>query len=106
MTANDLELLQQFARDHAPDAFTEIVRRHLNLVHSAALRQARSPQLAEEIAQSVFADLARAAGTLQPDTIVAAWLYTVTRRTTVDVIRKESRRQPNFFSPFPRLAED
>ena len=92
--------------DHAPDAFTEIVRRHLNLVHSAARRQARSPQLAEEIAQSVFADLARAADTLQPDTIVAAWLYTVTRRTAVDVIRKESRRQPNFFSPFPRLAED
>jgi DNA-directed RNA polymerase specialized sigma24 family protein len=58
---SDLDLLRQFARENSQDAFTEIVRRHLNLVYSAALRQVRSPQLAEEIAQSVFADLASGA---------------------------------------------
>ena len=93
MTPSDLDLLQQFTRDHAQDAFTELVRRHVNLVHSAALRQVRSPQLAEEVAQSVFADLAREAGKLKPDTILTAWLHAVTRRTAIDVIRKESRRQ-------------
>ena len=56
---NDLNLLGQYARDKAQDAFTEIVRRHVDLVYSAALRQVRSPQLAEEVAQSVFTDLAR-----------------------------------------------
>ena len=56
---SDLDLLRRFARENSQDAFAEIVRRHLNLVYSAALRQVRSPQLAEEIAQSVFADLAR-----------------------------------------------
>ena len=61
---SDLDLLRQFARENSQDAFAEIVRRHLNLVYSAALRQVRSPQLAEEIAQSVFADLARDAGKL------------------------------------------
>jgi RNA polymerase sigma factor (sigma-70 family) len=90
---SDLDLLRQFARENSQDAFTEIVRRHVNLVYSAALRQVRSPQLAEEIAQSVFADLARDAGKLKPDTILTAWLYSVTRRTAIDVIRKESRRQ-------------
>jgi RNA polymerase sigma factor (sigma-70 family) len=94
---SDLDLLQQFAWENSQDAFTEIVRRHLNLVYSAALRQARSPQLAEEIAQSVFADLARNAGKLSNSTggppVLTAWLYTVTRRTAIDVIRKESRRQ-------------
>src|ERR1017187_7914160 len=65
MTANDLDLLRQFARDHSQDAFTALVKRHVNLVYSAALRQVRAPQLAEEIAQSVFADLARDAGKLQ-----------------------------------------
>lgn len=90
---SDLELLHRFARENSQDAFAEIVRRHLNLVYSAALRQVRSPQLAEEIAQSVFADLARNAGKLKPDTILAAWLYTVTRRTAIGIIRKESRRQ-------------
>ena len=89
----DLELLGQYARNQAQDAFTEIVRRHVDLVYSAALRQVRSPQLAEEVAQSVFTDLARNAGTLQPDTVLTAWLYQVTRRTAVDVVRKESRRQ-------------
>jgi RNA polymerase sigma factor (sigma-70 family) len=90
---SDLDLLRQFARENSQDAFSEIVRRHLNLVYSAALRQVRSPQLAEEIAQSVFADLARDARKLKSDTILTAWLYSVTRRTAIDVIRKESRRQ-------------
>jgi RNA polymerase sigma factor (sigma-70 family) len=90
---SDLDLLRQFARENSQDAFTEIVRRHVNLVYSAALRQVRSPQLAEEIAQSVFNDLAREAEKLKPDTILTAWLYTVMRRTAIDVIRKESRRQ-------------
>jgi RNA polymerase sigma factor (sigma-70 family) len=90
---SDLDLLRRFARENAQDAFAEIVRRHLNLVYSAALRQVRSPQLAEEVAQSVFADLAREAGKLKPDTNLTAWLYSVTRRTAIDAIRKESRRQ-------------
>jgi RNA polymerase sigma factor (sigma-70 family) len=90
---SDLDLLRQFARENSQDAFAEIVRRHLNLAYSAARRQVRSPQLAEDIAQSVFADLAREAGKLKPDTILTAWLYSVTRRTAIDAIRKESRRQ-------------
>jgi RNA polymerase sigma factor (sigma-70 family) len=90
---SDLDLLRQFARENSQDAFTELVQRHVNLVYSAALRQVRSPQLAEDVAQSVFADLARDAVKLKPDTVLTAWLYAVTRRTAVDVIRKESRRQ-------------
>ena len=61
-----LELLERYRRDGAEDAFAELVRRHLNLVHSAALRQVRSPQLAEEVAQSAFADLARQCHRLAP----------------------------------------
>ena len=65
----------------------------MDLVYSAALRQTRSPQLAEEVSQSVFTDLAQNASKLKPDTILTAWLYQVTRRTSIDVIRRESRRQ-------------
>ena len=90
---SDLELLQNYADRNSEEAFAELVRRHVNLVYSAALRQVRSPQLAEEVAQSVFTDLARNAGKLKPDTVLTAWLYQVTRRTAVDVVRKESRRQ-------------
>jgi len=93
MSETDLELLRRYAGDHAEDAFAEIVRRHLNLVYSAALRQVRSPQLAEDVAQSTFMDLARNAARLKPDTILTAWLYEVTRRTAIDVVRREARRQ-------------
>jgi RNA polymerase sigma factor (sigma-70 family) len=92
MTA-DTQLLKEYAAGKSQDAFTELVRRHIDLVYSAALRQVRSPQLAEEVSQSVFTDLARTADKLTPDTILTAWLYQVTRRTAVDVIRRESRRQ-------------
>ncbi|MEN9575181.1 MAG: hypothetical protein RL514_3036 [Verrucomicrobiota bacterium] len=91
--ANDMDLLRHFARDGVEEAFAELVRRHLDLVHSAALRQVRSPQLAEEVAQSVFTDLARDATRLKSGTVPAAWLYQVTRRTAIDVIRREARRQ-------------
>ncbi|HKS36927.1 MAG TPA: sigma-70 family RNA polymerase sigma factor [Verrucomicrobiae bacterium] len=93
MSDTDLQLLARYVRQHAEDAFAEIVRRHLDLVYSAALRQLRSQQLAEEVAQSAFTDLARSAHRLAPDTILAAWLYQVTRRTATDVVRREARRQ-------------
>jgi RNA polymerase sigma factor (sigma-70 family) len=92
MTA-DGQLLRDYAREKSQAAFTELVRRHVDLVYSAALRQVRSPQLAQEVGQSVFTDLAGAAEKLPPNTILTAWLYQVTRRTAIDVVRRESRRQ-------------
>ena len=90
---DDLDLLRQYATDGSQAAFTALVQRHVNLVYSAALRQIRSPHLAEEITQSVFADLARDAAKLKSDTILTAWLYQVARRTAIDAVRQESRRQ-------------
>jgi RNA polymerase sigma factor (sigma-70 family) len=93
MNADDRSLLRQYAEQRSQEAFAALVNRHLNLVYSAALRLVRSPQLAEEVAQSVFTDLARNADKLRPDTILAAWLYRVAYRTAVDVVRREARRQ-------------
>src|SRR5256885_13445911 len=90
---NDLELLREYARERSEEAFAALVQRHLDLVYSAALRQVRAPQLAEEVAQSVFIDLSRNASRLKPGTVLTGWLYQVTRRTAIDVVRRESRRQ-------------
>jgi len=81
----DLELLRRYAQQGSEEAFAALVNRHWDLVYSAGLRQVRSPQLAEEVAQSVFADLSRNTHKLGPDTILPAWLYQVTRRTAIDV---------------------
>ena len=90
---NDWELLKDYCRNGSEEAFATLVNRHLDLVYSAALRQVRSPEAAQDVTQSVFADLARSAHRLKPDTLLPAWLYEVTRRTAIDLIRKESRRQ-------------
>lgn len=93
MSESDLELLKKYSREGSETAFSEVVRRNVDLVFSVALRKLRSRQLAEEVAQSVFLDLARNIGRLKPDTVVSAWLYQVAHRTAVDVIRREARRE-------------
>lgn len=89
----DIARLREYVNDGSEAAFTKVVERHLNLVYSAALRQVHSHELAQEVAQTVFADLARDASRLREDTILPAWLYQVTRARAIDVVRRESRRQ-------------
>lgn len=93
MSDTDLELLARYSRLRAEEDFAELVRRHVDLVHSAALRQVRSPELAEEVAQSTFLKLAQHAPQLASGTVLAAWLYQVARRESIDVVRREARRQ-------------
>jgi DNA-directed RNA polymerase specialized sigma24 family protein len=56
---SDVQLLRAYADSGQETAFREIVTRHANLVYSAALRQVNSPDLARDLAQCVFTDLAR-----------------------------------------------
>lgn len=90
---SDHELLRAFAREGAQAAFTAIVNRHLGLVYSVARRHLRSPQLAEDVAQSVFIDLARNARRIDSGTPLVAWLHVVSRRNAIDVVRREARRR-------------
>lgn len=93
MSAPDQDLLERYSLHGDEAAFAEIVRRHMNLVHSAAIRQVRSPQLAEEVAQTVFFRLAQHARQLTPGLLLSAWLHRVTRREAIDVARREAARQ-------------
>ena len=90
---NDLELLREYHQQSSEAAFAELVRRHVNLVYSAALRHVGIPAQAEEITQAVFIILARKAGALRPDTILEGWLQATTRLTALRFQRGERRRQ-------------
>ena len=91
---DDAELLREYAEHRSEDAFAELVRRHLGLVYNAALRQlGGDAHLAEDVAQSVFTDLARKAGSLGGRAVLAGWLYTSTRYAAVQVVRSEQRRR-------------
>ena len=89
----DYELLQNYLTCGSDDAFAEVMRRHAGLVYSAARRQVRSPQLAEEVTQAVFFDLARSARKIKSQQPLAAWLFLVTRRTAIDALRREARQR-------------
>jgi RNA polymerase sigma factor (sigma-70 family) len=89
---DDITLLKQYAGGDE-SAFTTLFERHVNLVYSAALRQARNPSQAEEVTQAVFILLARKAKSLSPQTVLSGWLYQAARLTTASLIRGEMRRQ-------------
>lgn len=113
----DTELLHLFITEDSNAAFAQLTTRHAGLVYAAALRQARSTALASDITQAVFLDLARHARKLRADTHLPSWLITVTRRTAVDAIRRESRQRTreqtsaelaavNAFHDSPSVASD
>ncbi|HVY72314.1 MAG TPA: sigma-70 family RNA polymerase sigma factor [Verrucomicrobiae bacterium] len=90
----DNELLRRYCSDRSESAFAELVERHADLVYSAALHQLNgNPDLARDVAQVVFADLALKAASLRPSVSVAGWLYTSARFTAAKLVRSEQRRQ-------------
>jgi uncharacterized protein (TIGR03435 family) len=93
MPNDDLTLLREYSRSHSESAFASLVERHVNIVHSVALRQVHDPHLAEDVTQAVFIILARKAGTLGDHTILSGWLCRVTRYVSFRALRGEWRRQ-------------
>jgi len=90
---DDACLLHEFANSGSEAAFAELVRRHLDLVHSAARRQvAGDVHRAEEVTQAVFVELARQANRLTGHRSLAGWLYTTARFVAARAQRAEQRR--------------
>ena len=92
--SDDSTLLRRYARERSEEAFAELVRRHVDLVYSAALRRVGGdPHGAADVAQLVFSTLARKAGELANHEVLTGWLYTATRNAAINVIRTEQRRR-------------
>ncbi len=91
---DDAALLRQYAEECSEEAFAELVRRHLDLVHSAALRQLGGDvHRARDVAQSVFTDLARKASSLSRRPMLVGWLHISTHHAAAAVVRAEQRRR-------------
>jgi RNA polymerase sigma factor (sigma-70 family) len=93
MTTDDMQLVREYAARQSESAFAALVSRHTNLVYSAALRQTRDPQLAEEVTQVVFILLARKAASLGEKTILTGWLYRTACYVSGSALKRERRRQ-------------
>jgi RNA polymerase sigma factor (sigma-70 family) len=93
MMSEDAPLLRRYATEHSEAAFAELVRRHVDLVYSAALRLAGGDaQGAQDLTQQVFSEMARQAKRLARHPALVGWLYTTTRRMAWRMIRSEHRR--------------
>ena len=88
----DHELLKRYATTGAEEPFAELVRRHLNLVWGAAKRVSGNAELARDVAQIVFTDLARKAAQLPSTTVLEGWLYRAACHAASKQIRTEIRR--------------
>lgn len=90
---DDAELLRRYAEERSDESFADLVRRHLDFVYGAALRQAEGDHaLAQDVTQAVFIDLARKAAALTRHKALVGWLHTATRFGVARVRRAEARR--------------
>jgi RNA polymerase sigma factor (sigma-70 family) len=90
--ANDMDLVREFARQNSEIAFTELVRRHVNLVYSVARRCTGNDGDAHDVTQAVFIILARKAAGLREKTLLTGWLYETTRFAAARLLRTNARR--------------
>lgn len=72
-----------------PDAVRAVYRRYGGAVHTVARSIVRDPALAEDVVQQTFVKAWQAAASFDETRDLAPWLYSIARRTAIDVLRKE-----------------
>src|SRR4026209_2309028 len=93
MDATDIELLRAYAERGDEACFGELVKRHVALVYSTALRNVGGDvHLAEDVTQSVFMHLAHNAKSLIGQRALAGWLYRDAFFSSSKLVRSERRR--------------
>jgi RNA polymerase sigma factor (sigma-70 family) len=96
---SDVQLLCDYAEGGNETAFRELVTRHTDLVYSAALRQVDSPDIAGDLTQGVFTDLARKArllaGKMPAGISLTGWLLRSMRYAALNHLRNTRRRLTN-----------
>jgi RNA polymerase sigma factor (sigma-70 family) len=89
----DQQLLRDYATQQSEAAFSELVRRHVDLVHSAARRMVRDPHLTEDVTQGVFVALAQNVRQLTNRPVLSGWLHCAARNLAAKALRSDVRRR-------------
>lgn len=87
------ELLRQYVREDSQEAFTALVERYTPVVYGAAMRHTGRRDIAADVAQRVFTDLARRAKAMTWDERLGAWLHRRAVFAASDVLKSEIRRR-------------
>jgi len=75
------------------DAFRTLVRRHQRALYNFALRQVRTPSVAEDIVQDVFVRIVQNVETFKEESRFSTWAYTIARNLCIDHLRKRVHRR-------------
>jgi len=90
---SDQQLLRDYAGKRSEEAFAELVRRHVDLVYSAALRMVRDAHQAEDVTQGAFLALAQSAPQLADRPVLSGWLHRTAQNLAVKAVRTDVRRR-------------
>ena len=95
MSRNDTsKLLRDYAERGDEGAFRELVNRYIDLVYSTAVRRlGGDADLAQDVVQIVFTELARKASSLGSVELLGGWLHRHTGFVAATIVRGERRRQ-------------
>src|SRR6266446_1682617 len=87
-------LLADYVTNRSDQAFRELVTRYLDLVYSTAVRLVSGDiHRAQDVAQTVFVDLARKAPALPRDVMLGGWLHRHTCFVASKIMRRRRRRE-------------
>lgn len=90
---SDFELLDRYRRGDA-QAMDQLVDRHAGVLYAYVRRFLRDPALAEDLTQDVWLRVLRRSETFDGRSRFTTWLFTVTRNTCIDHLRRVNRRTP------------
>jgi RNA polymerase sigma-70 factor (ECF subfamily) len=102
MTDRDTELMLR-VRDGDRNAFRQLIERHQRSVVHYCSQSVGDAWEAEDIAQKVFLQVYRSAARYKPSAKFTTWLFTITRNTTLNELRRRQRHQHDSVE---RLSEE
>lgn len=90
-TANDLELVRRTKKGDT-SAFSELVRRHQQVVYNLSYRYMRDVALAEDMAQEAFLKGFRLLNGFRGDCSFSTWMYRVTSSVCLTELNRRKKR--------------
>ena len=99
MASSDSHLLAA-ARQHDPDAWDTLLKRHQLPLHAYAAELLRDDNAALDVVQETFAAAVRHIAGLRDDSRFAAWPFGIAHQKCLQQFRRV-RREGNIFAPVP-----
>ena len=90
MPLEDRTVLARF-RAGDPDAIREVHAEYAGAVQAVARSIIGNDDLTNDVVQETFVKAWKAAASFDVDREIGPWLYTIARRTAIDVLRRERR---------------